>query len=495
MIMRKHLFTFLLSACSMSMFAIDDYVIATFEDGAQGEHGVSIYNEFASGFDPSHYEVLPDVRENPDPSGINTSSKCVTQTLKGTATRWGAITYLDFVTDLTPELMKERPYMKIMVWRSFDDNNFRVSFAKRTYDKRGGSWNDGTNPYVGKPAKGEWVDIVIDLSKEVTSDGTTNTDPKGTKFKWQDQNIWSMGLQNIENFSSQLGFPVTVYYDNIVLSADPMPRGMRVFEENNVSFDFEDVETEAATWLEEDSISAQNALNSFEIIDNPVKDAVNNTEKVMKFNKSAECRWWEGGPKFVFDGLVPLSESEYSYMHTFVYLPSDGTTTEIPITIQLNATDWTGNTHQIEYDNYLFDTDMWVDMVMEINTLTHLKQFAVRFDVQKDETSQYIQTPAAYYYLDGVVLNNDPEPRESKSGLAKPNRVDDLLNVRTEGQDLVLTANSEVSVQLFSLTGRLMATRQLHSGETGTFAQTPGIYCVKAIDADGNQMVQKVVVK
>lgn len=484
---------FLLAVCVGNASAIDDLVISSFEVGAANEVGVSILATDASGYIGSNYLEKPAIVDNPSQSGINTSSKCVSQVVASTAKRWGAITYLDFNTPITPAMMLERKYMKIMVWREKNPNNFRVSFAKVEDALRGVNWNDGTNGYAAKlPKDGEWVDLVIDLSKSVTS---TVAGGGGT-FKWMDQNLRSIGLQNIENTSTTLGYTVKVMYDNIVLSDNPMPRGVYIFDRSDLKFGFENIESEKSFWLEKDSISAQSVTNSFEIIDNPVKTAENGTSKVMKFNKSATCSWWEGGPKFNIDGLIPVGGTNPSYLHTMVYIPSGGTTTAVPITVQINATDWTGNTNQIEYDEYIFDTDKWVDIVMDVTTkLTHLKQFAVRFDVQKDAVGTgFIKTPAAMYYIDGIELSTSSDARvkleEYATGILS-HKADkaSLVNVSCIKQTLKLFAKYPVSINIYNTNGVLVAKKQISGDSSAEInLRAKGIYCVQAVDANGRKV-------
>jgi hypothetical protein len=483
---------FLLALCIGNASAIDDLVISSFEVGATNEVGVSILATDASGFTGSNYLEKPAISDNPNPVGINTSAKCVTQVLKGTARRWGAITYLDFSTPITPAMMSLRKYMKVMVWREKNPNNFRISFAKIEDALRGVNWNDGTNAYGAKlPKDGEWVDLVIDLSKSVTS---TVAGGGGT-FKWMDQNLRSIGMQNVENATTDLGYTVKVMYDNIVLSDNPMPRGVNIFTRSDLKFGFENITSEKAYWLEKDSISAQSTTNSFEVIDNPVKTTENGTSKVMKFNKSATCNWWEGGPKFIFDGLIPVGGTNPSFLHSMVYIPTGGTTTTIPVTVQINATDWTGNTNQIEYDEYIFDTDKWVDIVLDVTTkLTHLKQIAIRFDVQKDAAGTgWIKTPLAMYYIDGIELTNSADPRvkleEYSTGVLSPKvEKNTLMKVSCSNQIIKLFAKSTIAVNVYNTNGQMIVKKQVASDSNVEIPlKVKGIYCIQAIGSNGKK--------
>jgi len=482
----------MLAFCFGTVYSKDDLVISSFEVGATTEVGVSILGTDASGYIGGSYLEKPAVSDNPNATGINTSAKCVTQVLASTAKRWGAITYLDFTTTITPAMMTERKYMKIMVWREKNPNNFRVSFAKAEDALRGVNWNDGTNAYIAKLAKdGEWVDVVIDLSKSVTS---TVAGGGGT-FKWMDQNLKSIGLQNVENATTALGYTVKVMYDNIVLSDSPMPRGVYIFEKSDLKFGFENLSGEKAFWLEKDSISAQSTTNSFEIIDNPVKATENNTSKVLKFNKSATCSWWEGGPKFTLDGLIPVGGTNPSFLHTMIYIPSGATTTAVPITVQINATDWSGNTNQIEYDEYIFDTDKWVDIVLDLTTkLTHLKQVAIRFDVQKNAAAtDWIKTPAAMYYLDGIELTTSADPRvkleEYTTGILSPKAEKvSLMKVACSNQAIKLFAKAAIVVNVYNTNGQLITKKQVVGNSTTEIGlKVKGIYCIQAIDSNGNK--------
>ena len=482
----------MLAFCLANVYSIDDLVISSFEVSATNEVGVTILTTDASGFIGSNFLEKPSVIDNPNPTGINTSAKCVNQVLKGTARRWGGITYLDFSTPITPAMMLARKYMKIMVWREKNPNNFRISFSKVEDALRGVNWNDGTNAYTAKlPKDGEWVDVVVDLSKVVTS----TVGGGGGTFKWMDQNLRSIGLQNIENAATDLGYTVKVMYDNLVLSDNPMPRGATIFNRSDIKFGFENFISEKTFWLEKDSISAQSTTNSFEVIDNPVKTTENSTTKVMKFNKSATCNWWEGGPKFTFDGLIPVGGSNPSFLHTMIYIPTGTTTTTVPITVQINTTDWSGNANQIEYDEYIFDTDKWVDIVLDVTTkLTHLKQLAIRFDIQKNAAAtDWIKTPAAMYYIDGIELTASADPRtklvEYTTGVFSPKvEKNSLMKVSCSNQTIKLFAKSAIAVNVYNTNGQLVTKKQIVGGSNMEIGlKVKGIYCIQAIDSNGNK--------
>lgn len=183
---------------------VGDIMIENFEPDTEGEIGLTNIRAVAP--EKDQFEQVPGVYENPYPGGINTTPTCLAMRTKPGATRWQCYAIADFDNGgITPLMMAKRKYLKMMVWRDYDLNTLRILLNNS-------DWNASTYIYNGKPLKGEWVDLVIDLSKSYG--GTI----------WGNQTLTSIMFEPIENNSAGLGVPVTLLIDNIVLSDDPFPR-------------------------------------------------------------------------------------------------------------------------------------------------------------------------------------------------------------------------------------------------------------------------------
>lgn len=194
--------TLFLSVLQLS--AADDYPICSFEDGVTGEHGVvNIRTNYASNF-----TIQPEVGINLDRRGINRSKKALIMSTSPSAARWSCLPRFDFSgAGLTKEMIGQRKYLKMMVWTDNDANNLRVYLNNS-------DWNSDSLVYKGKPTKGQWVDLIIDLTKK---NGRQ-------KVAFSEQGVQSVLLEPIENNSGGLGYSVTFMVDNIVLSDNATPR-------------------------------------------------------------------------------------------------------------------------------------------------------------------------------------------------------------------------------------------------------------------------------
>jgi len=196
---------FIFFAVSFNAAALDDQKISTFEPGATGEVGFSGYTVNYT----SSFSLQPAAATNTLTTGINGSANCFSMTTATTAIRWKTLSYMTLASSITPAMMTDRRYLKIMVYRNYDGNNLRI-LANGT----GANYTDANYTlYAGKPTKNVWTDIVIDLK---ALKGTTD---------WSIQTINNLQIQPIENNSTPgLGYTVTVALDNIVLSDNSTPR-------------------------------------------------------------------------------------------------------------------------------------------------------------------------------------------------------------------------------------------------------------------------------
>jgi hypothetical protein len=187
----------ILFAVSFNASALDDQIISTFETGATGEIGFSGYTvNYASSF-----ATLPAVATNTLTTGINGSANCFSMTTATTAVRWKTLSTMTLASSITPAMITDRRYLKIMVRRDYNGNNLRilVNGTNSTYN---------VTPNYNSTPTSVWQDIVIDISSFATA-GTA---------------ITHFMIEPVENNSSGLGITVTVALDNIVLSDNSTPR-------------------------------------------------------------------------------------------------------------------------------------------------------------------------------------------------------------------------------------------------------------------------------
>ena len=334
--------------------------------------------------------------------------------------------------------------------------------------------------FDGQNAKaGVWEDIVIDLKHLM--DNQIPLD----KFMFGVSMDWSGARDNPG---------ADYYFDEIVLSSNPLPRGINILPDTEMSL-FMGIQSSWNKWVSR--IDTQNAENTYEIVDNPftAEMGVLNSTKVMKFNKSANAAWWQG-PMFKFPGILKVGQDEKSsYLHVMVNIPEMEAGKDFYV-VQLNAKDFSGK--QIDSgDNIKYwsdDKGKWIDCVLDVTSLGYVSEFTVRFDVRRNESDQLINSPAGTFYLDAAAINNSEDPRtkvEAPTSTGPQIRADFkvFLNGKT-----IFVSGDVVSAEVYSLMGKKVSQASAISSGLQMSVPTSGMYIVKTTTSNGTAYNSKIVI-
>ncbi|MFV0469169.1 MAG: T9SS type A sorting domain-containing protein [Dysgonomonas sp.] len=438
-------------------------VLATFEDSS-----TDLLVKGDKWYEPSLFEVEPEIGTNADKSGLNVSNTCFKAVNVADADWWGNFGELKLKTPIT--ITESNHYLKFMAYRSIQPKNFRIAV----------NGDQEAEVYYGKlSTDGKWQGVVADLSsligKELTSIVIVYS------CNWADP---------------RTGWGVATYmFDNFELSNDAVPPGETVVDPAGFNINFES-QSQMDKWV--NTFDMLNEENSYQIIDNPYKQGVDLSAKVVQFNKSGNASWWQGF-RMVYNGLLDLGiNKDNKYLHTMVYIPQaalkdhNGVDRE-GIDVMLCAKDFAGKENTYTQTIWNDEVDMWMDLVMEVNQISYLKELTIRFDVLKD-VSGWINSPANTFYLDDIAITDSYEPRTEvqnsgiiTSGTAAPFVIRGLENVV-----YISGSGEQVNAQIYNVSGAL-----LKNISFSTSAQIPlqkGAYIVKVKSGNGFT-VQKVLVK
>ena len=339
----------------------------------------------------------------------------------------------------------------------------------------------GTLRFDGQNAKaGVWEDIVIDL-KHLMDNGIPLT-----KFMFGVSMDWNGPRDNPG---------ADYYFDEIVLNSNPLPRGINILPDTEMSLFMGNTES-YSKWVSR--LDLQNVENTSEIVDNPftTEMAVLNSPKVMKFNKSANSAWWQG-PMFKLPGLLEVGKGDASsYLHLMVNIPEMDATKDYYV-VQLNAKDFSGKQvdsgDEIKY--WTDDKGKWIDCVLDVTSLGYVSEFTVRFDVRRNETDQYINSPAGVFYLDAAAINNSADPRtvvEAPSSVNNTSLAN--ISVRTINNTIVVEGDVLTS-EVYNLMGKSVVRKVAGGNSAELTVPGNGIYIVKTTTRDGLIDNRKVVIR
>jgi hypothetical protein len=307
-----------------------------------------------------------EIVDNPDATGINTSSKCLLNTR---TTGWTEGGHLSSSRGNFAQGGSGR-YLHVMVYSPYVVSGL-VYVQHTNVDDQ---WSNGSSE-IRFEFQPTWKDVVMDL-RDVDA-------VYGIYFLSQD---W-------DEASTTRYF----YYDEIVVNDDPMPRGETLIKTSGVVGDFEDGSAALEYTIE------GSALSTLDVVTNPDKAGINPTGKALYGLSSMGGESW-GGAR-VNLGSVLINDST-RYLHVLMktnvphyefdifpmageggekYAGEDSTT---------NLTSW--------FDHVV---DLY-DVKGEKNFENHvLIAFRVVVNVQKEENK------GKDLYLDEIVFNNDPAPR------------------------------------------------------------------------------------
>ena len=469
-------------------------VLAKYADGNEGIWQGGTPWDNSGGDNITAYDTVP----NPLTDGFNTSPYCMRVGQAANADWWGnfsgialpnIVASADSMNGSGILVTQENHYLKLFVLRSNNLVGFRVCVSTTENPSNGMDYTSagGTCPFLAEGAVpdnkvGIWYDCVYDLTAIIG------------------QHIRTVGIINSENWNNpRTATPATdFYYDNFVLSSDPTPRDVVVppLQSSSDGFyiGFED-STADHQWYE--SVSAQDALSSYSIVNN-TPDDVNLTTKAMQYDKSASAPYAQSGPLFTLNGGIPTSTNQY--LHVFVKVPDGAIDPNTGYCeIQLIARNWqVGDSAMVSVP--VFDSNVWQDIVLPITApiggSSYISNFSLLFDCRLNQFGKYVSSPANTFYLDGVVLNNSETPRtslEEQTGIPDIT-VNNLKAFNSSKNTITVTPADNSKITIFNSIGQTVSSSQSSAGSSQQFnVGQPGIYIVSAETRTSKQTVKVLV--
>jgi hypothetical protein len=405
--------------------------------------------------------------DNPDQSGINKTAKSLYMATTKGVDWWG--NFLNFRLGTPITVTEDTRYLHMYHFREILNDGWSVSLNSNeplTDADKGNLRFDGNNS-----APGKWEDIVIDLKYLID-----NAIPFEKLCIIVDKD-WNGPRDN----------PATKYYfDEIVLSSDPLQRGVKILDGTNL------LNCQEQSQIDELTFDTQNATNTYQIIDNPfTTSSVNAAGKVLKFHKSAEASWWQG-MKISFPGIHMIKYGEKQFLHVMVR-------TDTICNIQLHVID---NADVEHTEMFVYPKDEiggdWFDLVWDLSSYVAIKAMTVRFDVRLDATQNWINgTPARDFYMDEVTLDANPDQREIISGIGvTPLEQSDLL-VYSVDRTVYFSSPNASRIDLYDLSGRSVVSQTLSetSGWNAISVPGNGIYILRVGTRNGKISHAKIFVK
>ena len=431
---------------SNSAIAQDIEVIEDFE----GFEHIPI-NEMANGWieqddDEESFEVV----ENPDRGDANDSEYVLQFNRAYDGDPWAG-----FWSDLPDGVdLTERKYVHVQLWKPRESPvQFKVEGGDETDDIE----IESIEPHTETE---EWVTLSFDFEEH---------DATG------EYSVISL-MPDFED-PVDLEDDLVIYIDNIVLSdspEDPFPLEDDDAEQRITIEDFEDDE------YIELNVQANGSLDSeedaFEVIDNPAPDDVNDSEKVLQFNRAADGDPWAG-----FWSELPevIDMTDFGYIEVDVWKPR-----ESPVHFKVEG----GETDDIEIEPIepQTKTEEWETLVFdfaeegatgEYPIIALMPDFEDPLELDEDIT----------IYIDNIRLSNtsdkatsidDPtEEPDIASNIELEQNYPNPFNPVTQIQ-YSISEHSNVTLEVYDVLGRHVSTLV---DET----QSPGQY---EISFDGSDL-------
>jgi hypothetical protein len=406
------------------------------------------YVNFGTAEAPIHATTV----DNPSTDGVNTTSKALIMQSLENKSWWPD--FLGVTLDAPISITENNRYLHFFHYRENLNEGFSVNINIDT------PWEDpdkGTKRFdMNLSSPGVWEDVVVDLKWFMD-----NTEPLSQICILVDRN-WSNGDEEATEY----------YFDELILSADPLQRGVVILEGTDI------LNCESQEQLDTLTFDTQNEANTYEIIDNPFTDSwVNADGMILKFHKGNEASWWQG-MDIGFPGIHIAEFGVKQYLHVLVR-------TDTTCFIQLNLKDNLGveHTEMFIYPKDEIDGD-WFDLVMDVSSYASaIKGFTIRFDVRIDENEDFINnTPARDFYADEITFDAEEDPREGE---------DPTLGIETSGVNkmkaysvnntIYFKTENASRADLFDMLGRNITSVDLenNSGLHSIDVQDGGIYILR----------------
>ena len=388
--------------------------------------------------------------DNPDKSGLNTSDK-VGKFRKLQNGLWWAYAWFDLPETYIAASEAKPQYLHIMVLKPL----------KSTVCVQLVGHNNASTYEIQKANKqiNEWEDLVF----EIVHPNFYNS----IQFK-----------ADFVNASGRLTEDLEIYFDNIIVNDDPTPRG-GTLENDNRAYKVADFENGFfGTW----GTNGNDGINgvkedhqTFSIVDNPLKNEVNNSEKAALFQRKKNGLWWSYA-WFAFDNITV--ENPPKYLHVMVNKPIIST---ICAQMKDRHNQPSSNTGEIKSENQT-SVNEWQDIVFKIDKAGDYSYFEFKPDFVNSNPSVRLEDDINIYF-DDIVLNNDPAPRTcitnknnqlfSNKFVVYPTITSGIVNVQSQQMGFF-------RLKVYNLTGHLITEdiieKSNHKIDISNFM--PGLYFI-----------------
>jgi hypothetical protein len=472
--MKKRIFTIsaiVATICNIfAVKAVNETVLATYElPMGQEKITQTVWCETP----PKSFVTFNGVVPNPVKDDKNNTNNCYMAQLADGYDWWG--NFLDFRLSDPITITESNRYLHMLHYREKLGDTWMLCLNS---DWPLADSDKGTLRFDGQNAQaGDWEDIVIDL-KSLMDSGTPLS-----KFMFGISMDWSGPKDNPG---------ASFYMDEVVLSDSPLPRGLNILPDTSMSL-FYGITDSYNKWVK--TIDVQNSENSYQIVTNPYVSDVLNSSKVLQFNKSANASWWQGLRTILPGAFVVGTNGESNYLHVMVNIPIMDSSQDYYV-IQLNAKDFSGN--QIDTgDNIKYwstDAGTWVDCVLDVTSLGYVQEFTVRFDVRRDASDNYINSPAGTFYMDAVSIDNNPDQRIAVNSSVKSPKLNDV-KAYSKNKTIYVEGNNISSVEIYNSVGDLIYKINSKQCKYVFPISHEGIYVIRSMENNGNSSINKLLVK
>jgi|GEM_PF-2938182 len=406
--------------------------------------------------------------DNPTKAGLNTSNKVACGVRSATG---GNAFQAEF--NIEPTVINTTKYLHVMVLKP--THSVMSLNGRNNYPVSGNSWD---NVYSAthlnySTVVNEWVDVVFKI------------DGDGRKI---DRLV--IGLDNC-NPATRYTTDTNIYFDKIELNTDPMPRGVSALPTKKTTFpeNFEGTSyigdatyfPYTYSWVTPDA--HRNKGCAYEaVVANPLKDAVNGSEKVLKTTLNAGADWWTRLQFVLNDGAGTTVGAENKYLHVMMY--KQGTGGEVKAFFIR-----TDNVQQ-EWINpsIIYAYNGWQDLVFEVPAAVYgaINKVAI---LPHGGSSQNIDV-----YFDDFEFSGSATPRTNVSTSSKNFGLDNFSIAKSNNNLILKGINIEnAKISIYNMQGQEVLNLKNVNTTNFEFSNifSKGVYVVKISNLKGEEKMCK----
>ncbi len=437
-----------------SSSSLPEKVLADFQTVSPGLSG-----NWGEITDPEALTII----DNPVKDGINGTAKCLKILQKESYKPWGNGDWYGAVLALSPELLFDKTNGSHFLHFKYYSNSVGTKMNFEVLQSSGVLYD---YPLTVSEA-GKWVEVVINLNVpefEVTTIKEIVFNPNQT-------------YQADGHTADEITYLDEIVINDIATTATPEP-STRIL-----------VDYETFTPLMSGNWGAITDSEALTVVDNPSKEAVNESAKCLKILQKASYQPWGNGDWYgaVLDiPKIDFDKTKASHYLHFKYL-SFILDTKINFEILQN-----GNT-KYDYPMTVSSAGKWVDVVIDLNVPEFTLTSIFEFFFSPNQTYQTDgHTADEITYLDDILINDVPTVITSVSPLSNnslsifPNPASEILNIRG--------ITEETTASIYTVNGKLMQANKLfnNNSQININSLSKGIYVVR-LQTGKNTVVEKFV--